>query len=97
MTRKKSKVEMNNIYEFGLDYVFKDSNSNREVYQQCCAKVVEQFLMGNHSTIFMYGQTTSGKTYTMLGNQNTEGLIIYSLKDVFGKKQPLTNIMISYL
>lgn len=41
MTRKKSKVEMNNIYEFGLDYVFKDSNSNREVYQQCCAKVVE--------------------------------------------------------
>jgi len=31
----------------------------------------------------MYGQTTSGKTYTMLGGGNQQGLIIYSLKDIF--------------
>lgn len=45
----------------------------------------------------MYGQTTSGKTYTMLGNLNTEGLIVYSLKDIFGKKDENTTIKISYL
>ena len=28
MRRGKSKVELNNIYEFGLDYVFKDHHSN---------------------------------------------------------------------
>lgn len=78
--RKKSKVEMNNIYEFALDYVFKDTHSNWEVYSQCCSKVVEEFVQGSNATIFMYGQTTTGKTYTMLGDQNTEGLIIYSLR-----------------
>ena len=54
-------------------------------------------MQGSHSTIFMYGQTTSGKTYTMLGNENTEGLIVYSLKDIFGKKDENTTIKISYL
>ena len=35
----------------------------------------------------MYGQTTSGKTYTMLGNEETEGMIIYSLREIFGNKE----------
>jgi len=33
----------------------------------------------------MYGQTTSGKTYTMLGDRNVEGIISYSLKNIFNK------------
>ena len=35
----------------------------------------------------MYGQTTSGKTYTMLGDTNVEGLISYSLKNIFKSLQ----------
>lgn len=62
---------MNNIYEFNFDYVFKDNHTNWEVYSQSCSKVVEEFLKGSNATIFMYGQTTTGKTYTMLGNQHT--------------------------
>lgn len=30
----------------------------------------------------MYGQTTSGKTYTMLGDSHTRGLISFSLADI---------------
>ncbi len=30
----------------------------------------------------MYGQTTSGKTFTMLGDQKVSGLISYSLMDI---------------
>lgn len=45
----------------------------------------------------MYGQTTTGKTYTMLGNQHTEGLIIYSLREIFNSKTPKAGINISYL
>lgn len=97
LARKKSKVEMNNIYEFTLDHVFRDIHSNWQVYSQCCSKVVTDFLSGNNATIFMYGQTTTGKTYTMLGDQRTEGLIIYSLRDIFTSKAPGTHIDISYL
>ena len=45
----------------------------------------------------MYGQTTSGKTYTMLGDENAEGLILQSLRDVFDQKNPQNSINISYL
>ena len=45
----------------------------------------------------MYGQTTSGKTYTMLGNQSTEGMITHSLRDIFSNKPSHTTIKISYL
>jgi hypothetical protein len=95
--RRKSKVELNNIYEFALDHVFRDSHSNWEVYSECCAQVVGEFLQGNNSTIFMYGQTTSGKTYTMLGDAHHDGLIIYSLRDIFARKHPGDTISISYL
>ncbi len=54
-------------------------------------------MIGNTATIFMYGQTTSGKTYTMLGNETTQGLIAYSLKDIFSKNYSKNKIMISYL
>lgn len=45
----------------------------------------------------MYGQTTSGKTYTMLGNQKNEGLILFSLKDIFKKVGGQVTLNISYL
>ncbi len=77
--------------------MFRDSQSNREVYESCCSQVVEEFLQGNHATIFMYGQTTSGKTYTMLGNTKTDGIILYSLKDIFKKFNREGDLNISYL
>jgi hypothetical protein len=95
--RKKSKIELNNVYEFACDYVFRDCHTNKEVYSNCCARVVDEFLLGSHATIFMYGQTTSGKTYTMLGDHDTEGIILFSLKDIFHKLAPSASLSISYL
>lgn len=45
----------------------------------------------------MYGQTTSGKTYTMLGNSDTEGIIFHSLKDIFKLLPTGTKVTVSYL
>ena len=35
------------------------------------------------ATVFAYGQTSSGKTYTMRGNENSPGLIPYSIYELF--------------
>lgn len=35
------------------------------------------------ATIFAYGQTSSGKTYTMLGTENSPGIIPLSVKHIF--------------
>ena len=35
-------------------------------------------------TIFAYGQTASGKTYTMMGEADTAGVIPLALRELFG-------------
>jgi Cdc6-like AAA superfamily ATPase len=39
------------------------------VYEQTVKKVVNQALEGISGTVFVYGQTGTGKTYTMMGSQ----------------------------
>jgi Cdc6-like AAA superfamily ATPase len=38
---------------------------------------------GLNATVFAYGPTGTGKTYTMLGNQETYGLNVLAIKDLF--------------
>ena len=45
--------------------------------------IVRSALQGYNGTVFMYGQTTSGKTYTMLGNLEKPGILPCTLRDIF--------------
>ena len=38
---------------------------------------------GINGTIFAYGQTSSGKTFTMLGAEGQPGLIRYGINEIF--------------
>ncbi|KAH9812702.1 kinesin motor domain-containing protein [Melampsora americana] len=40
-------------------------------------------MMGYNSTIFAYGQTASGKTFTLTGDHSNPGLIPLSISDIF--------------
>jgi len=40
---------------------------------------VEPFFQGYNGTVFAYGATGTGKTFTMLGSKTTSGLIELSL------------------
>ena len=43
----------------------------------------EGVLNGYNSTVFAYGQTGAGKTYTMLGNEQNPGIMFNTMKEVF--------------
>jgi hypothetical protein len=48
------------------------------MYQICGEDIINQVVSGNNVSVIAYGQTSSGKTYTMFGpknNQNEKGLI----------------------
>ena len=45
--------------------------------------IIQKVVNGYNGTIFLYGQTTSGKTYTMLGNKNDPGILPFAIKDLF--------------
>ncbi|KAL3716282.1 hypothetical protein ACJRO7_007962 [Eucalyptus globulus] len=52
---------------FTFDRVFDPSSLTESVYEEGVKNVALSALMGINATIFAYGQTSSGKTYTMRG------------------------------
>lgn len=50
---------------YKLDEVFDGSRATREVYETAAQGLIEQVISGFNSTVFAYGQTSSGKTHTM--------------------------------
>ncbi|GFZ02508.1 P-loop containing nucleoside triphosphate hydrolases superfamily protein [Actinidia rufa] len=52
---------------FTFDKVFGPSAQQRDLYDQAVVPIVNEVLEGFNCTIFAYGQTGTGKTYTMEG------------------------------
>lgn len=74
--------------EFTFDNVFRPdaSLSNRQIYDVSCAELVQKFLdEGYNSTVFAYGMTGSGKTYSMRGDNTNPGFVRLAIDDVFDK------------
>ncbi|XP_016490960.2 kinesin-like protein KIN-7F isoform X2 [Nicotiana tabacum] len=59
------------------DRVFSSECSTRQVYEEAAKGVALSVLSGFNSSIFAYGQTSSGKTYTM------SGITEYTLADIY--------------
>lgn len=87
----KSKNEYNN-FTFQFDKIFNTMSTQKEIYDYSAKELVDSVLSGYNATIFAYGQTASGKTYTMQGQLNSpekEGIIPRMVRHVFH------NIMLS--
>ncbi|CAF0793299.1 unnamed protein product [Adineta ricciae] len=62
--------------EFQYDHVFGSEVSNKQVFES----TVLPFISANHRhnlTYICFGQTGSGKSHTIFGSKNTDGLLIY--------------------
>ena len=71
---------------FTFDHVYDQQSTQAEVYETTARPVVESALMGYNATIFAYGPTGTGKTYTMEGfeSNETRGIIPRSIEQIFG-------------
>ncbi|KAH7283215.1 hypothetical protein KP509_35G066100 [Ceratopteris richardii] len=70
---------------FVFDAAFPDAAGQEEVYNVSTADIVEGVLQGRNGTVFCYGATGAGKTYTMLGSTQNPGVMVLALKDLFAK------------
>ncbi|XP_070491651.1 kinesin-related protein 4-like [Chironomus tepperi] len=64
--------------------VFDEFSTNHDVYSLCAQNVLKS-LDGYNGTILTYGQTSSGKTFTMMGDNNTKGIVEMAIDDIFDK------------
>ncbi|CAM8932429.1 unnamed protein product [Rhodiola kirilowii] len=68
---------------YAFDKVFGPSTVSQEVYEVAARPVVKSAMEGVNGTVFAYGVTSSGKTHTMHGDQDSPGIIPLAIKDVF--------------
>lgn len=75
--------------KYTYDAVFDPSSTQVQVYETAVAPIVDQVLNGYNGTIFAYGQTSSGKTHTMLGedieSEVERGVIPRMVKGIFAR------------
>ena len=57
-------------YPFDCDHVFDETATQQDLFDCCARPLVDDALIGINSTILAYGQTSSGKTYTIEGDSS---------------------------
>ncbi|KAH1163081.1 hypothetical protein AAZX31_01G132200 [Glycine max] len=101
---KRLKLRKNNwdsdTYEF--DEVLTEFASQKRVYEVVAKPVVESVLDGYNGTVMAYGQTGTGKTFTLgqLGEEDTSdrGIMVRSMEDILADISPGTDsVTVSYL
>lgn len=75
-------IEFNRLSPI-VDHIFDQDASNQEVFTTMAQHMVHQAIKGYNGTIFAYGQTSSGKTYTMMGDEENPGVIVLTVKEIF--------------
>ncbi|KAL6004764.1 hypothetical protein ACLOJK_005320 [Asimina triloba] len=101
---KRLKLRKNNwdseTYEF--DEVLTEFASQKRVYEVVAKPVVESVLEGYNGTVMAYGQTGTGKTFTLgrLGEEDTaaRGIMVRSMEDILSEVSSETDsVSVSYL
>lgn len=77
---KQGIVELENPKEAGeaakcftYDAVYDQQARQADIYDEAVRPIVESVLQGFNGTVFAYGQTGTGKTYTMEGPSGSGG------------------------
>lgn len=60
---------------FRFTHVFGMDSSQKNVFDVAAKDIVKAFLQGYNGTIFAYGQTGAGKTFTIQGENCLNGLV----------------------
>lgn len=86
-----------------FDRIFGIYSTQQEVYETVVKPIVNEAINGFNCTVFAYGPTGTGKTYTMegdLSNNETWGMIPRAAKNIFDNLSALdchSSIKISFL
>lgn len=72
---------------FSFDATFDDDSTQVDIYNETARPIVDKVLQGYNGTILAYGQTGTGKTYTMSGAKTPpqlRGIIPNTFAQIFG-------------
>ncbi|KAF3052938.1 hypothetical protein E8E11_001861 [Didymella keratinophila] len=69
--------------DYIYDNVFDTQDNNARVYDATAKRLVRRVMEGYHGTVFAYGMTGTGKTFSMQGTATNPGVIPLAITDIF--------------
>ncbi|RMD41911.1 hypothetical protein DV735_g3197, partial [Chaetothyriales sp. CBS 134920] len=69
--------------DYRYDNVFGTYDDNSKVYDATAKRLVRRVMEGYHGTVFAYGMTGTGKTFSMQGTMTSPGVIPLAITDIF--------------
>ncbi|CAD6503979.1 BgTH12-05720 [Blumeria graminis f. sp. triticale] len=69
--------------DYYYDNVFTAHDNNSRVYDSSAKRLVRRVMEGYHGTVFAYGMTGTGKTFSMQGTASSPGVIPLAITDIF--------------
>lgn len=70
-------------YLLNLDRVFCGKSTNYDVFDNIVRPIIDRGVQGFNGTVLAYGQTASGKTHTMSGDESNPGIIPLAINYMF--------------
>lgn len=72
---------------YSFDQLYPPQAKNKDVYDRSIKDMIHAAVEGYHTSVFIYGQTGTGKTYTMQGDKQEPGIIQLAVRDIFDHVQ----------
>ena len=72
----------NNLKKYEFDYIFSENSTQQDIYEEIFP-LIHSLFKGNDIIIISYGQRKSGKTFTILGDNNNIGITGRALQEIF--------------
>ncbi|NXN63401.1 KI18B protein, partial [Himantopus himantopus] len=87
--------------KFAFDRVFGERATQEEVFQHTTYNVLDSVLNGYNCSVFAYGATGAGKTYTMLGSEKNPGIMYLTMVELYKKiearkEEKSCEVLVSY-
>ncbi|NWI70228.1 KI18B protein, partial [Todus mexicanus] len=87
--------------KFVFDRVFSEEATQEEVFQHTTRDVLDSVLDGYNCSVFAYGATGAGKTYTMLGSEESPGIMYLTMVELYRKiearkEEKSCEVLVSY-
>ncbi|NXE11788.1 KI18B protein, partial [Lophotis ruficrista] len=87
--------------KFIFDRVFGEEATQEEVFQHTTCGMLDSVLNGYNCSVFAYGATGAGKTYTMLGSEKSPGIMYLTMVELYKriearKKEKSCEVLVSY-
>jgi len=80
--KNKNKEEQRKT-SYSFDKVYGPMHRTNTLYEESVRHIVQSSMEGYHGSVFAYGQTSTGKTYTMSGTPSEPGIVPLAVQDCF--------------